>query len=256
MSPKPKHQPPTPEQVRAAQRQQAERDTTRANLPAVAPTPAVPAVPALRSTDDYFGRNPDRPTLGRPVRPNLKIGKWLFADSTDDEPLPDGAEYAVLYTATLAGHVRLEEGQPPQYELMPLFSPEFTRHSREELGDLDPAHWPISQFDGAPTDPWKEAVYVPLEQLPSGELFTIQIQSKPRSSSIFAIDSLLSHCRQMARRDPDSYPIVRLAISNYESRKYGMQFKPSFKIVGKTPKAGVAQHDTSTKADFSDEIPY
>lgn len=254
-----KRTPPTPEQINAEQRRVAEKEhaARQANLPATLPgTPALPTMPALLSADDYFGRNPSRMVVGRPVRPNLKLGKWIYADDAADTPLPDDAEYAVLYDSTWCGWVRLEADTPPQYEGGLLFSEGFKRPSREELGDSDPAYWPISQFDNLPTDPWKEAAYQPLEQLPSGELLTIQIQSKPRSSAIFAIDGLLSHCRQLMRRDHESYPIIRLGIGNYESRKYGQQYKPIFRIVGKTPKAGIAKHDTSLKADLDDDLPF
>jgi hypothetical protein len=247
----------TPEEVRAKQKLDAEKDRNAigAKLPAVVtPTDVtLTVVPALTSTADYFDRNPGRMVVGRPVRPNLKEGRWIFAD--DDTDLPEGAEYAALYDHTWAGWVRLEADQPPQYNGGLLFGENYARPSREELGDLDPTQWPVSQFDGQPTDPQKEAVYVPLENTESGEMLTIQIQSKPRSAAIFAVDGLLSHCRQLARRAPDFYPVIRLAIGSYESKKFGSQYKPVFQIVGKTPKAGTTKPDTSIGADMDDAIP-
>jgi hypothetical protein len=251
-----KHTPPTPEQVRNAQKAAAEKEhaAVQANLPAIAPAVAVPA---LASADDYFNRNPGRMCVGRPIRPNLKLGRWIYADDNTDAPLPDGATYTVLYDMAWTGWVRLEAEQPPQYNGNFLFQGDYTRSSREELGDLDPALWPISQFDGEATDPWKEAVYLPLEQAPSGELVTIQIQSKPRSAAIFAIDGLLAHCRQLARRDSDNYPIVKLAIASYESRRFGSQYKPAFPIVGKTPKAGTGKSvDSSIATDMGEQLPF
>jgi hypothetical protein len=246
------------EQIRAAQARQSETDraNVEATLPAIVPNNDGPPVPALNSLDDYLNRNPGRMCLGRPIRPNLKLGRWIYADDNTDEPLPENATYAVLYDLAWAGWVRLEAEQPPQYDGGFLFRSDYKRSSRDELGDHDPTKWPLSQFDSTPTDPWKEAIYLPLEQTPSGELVTIQIQSKPRSAAIFAIDGLLSHCRQMVRRDPDSFPIVKLAISSYESRKFGQQYKPLFKVVGKTPKAHITKLDASLKNHLDDEIPF
>jgi hypothetical protein len=55
-----KRKPPTPEQILAEQKRVAEADTAKiqANLPAVAPTPQLPAEPALNSADEYLARNP------------------------------------------------------------------------------------------------------------------------------------------------------------------------------------------------------
>jgi hypothetical protein len=264
ITPTSKRAPPTVEQIRAEQTRQAEAaDARKAALPVkpAGATLAVPApitAPALTSTDDYFDRNPSRMVVGQAIRPNLKLGQWVLADSADPPtPLPDGGEYVVIYDATWAGWVRLEADQPPQYDGGLLFSADYHRHSREELGDRDPTYWSRSQFDGQPQDPWREAVYLPIEQAPTGAMFTIQIQSNPRSAAIFAIDGLLSDCRQRARRDPENYPIIQLVINSYKSRKFGMQFKPVFRVVGKTPKAGHAAADASSlSADMSDGIPF
>ena len=261
-TPTPKRVPPTATEIRAEQTRLAEREHT-ANLPqkttgATLAVPAPIATPALMSTDDYFDRNPGRMVIGQAIRPNLKLGQWVLADGADPPtPLPEGGEYVVIYDATWAGWVRLETEQPPQYDGALLFGTDgYQRRSREELGDLVPADWPRSKFDGQPQDPWHEAVYLPIEQAPTGAMFTIQIQAKPRTSAIFAIDGLLSDCRQRARRDPENYPIIRLGIGSYKSRKNGMQFKPVFRVVGKTPKAGHAAADASSlNGNPSDDLP-
>jgi hypothetical protein len=193
--------------------------------------------------------------IGRAISPNGKVGKFLYRD--DEEEVPSGIDYTVIADSAWVGWVRLQEGVPPEYVGALLFAPGgFRRPARSELGDTNPADWPHSKFDDQPSDPWLEAVYLPLEQAGTGEMFTLQIQSKPRSAGIFAIDGLLRHCSQLARRQPDHYPVVRLQMGQYESRKYGMQWKPVYQVVGKTPKSSVATPDTSVDAQLNDSLPF
>jgi hypothetical protein len=254
-----KRQPPTSQQILDEQTKQAERDLQRgkANLPAVAQAtaPALVEAPAVSSADEYLNRNPGGMVIGHPIRPNAKLGKFVLGDS-DGASAPD-VDLTVITESITAGWVRLEEGQPPQYETGLLFDPNgFRRPARSELGDNDPAQWPISKFTGEPADPWLECVYVPLEDRESGEMYTLQIQAKPRSAALFAVDGLLRHCSQLIKRHPDCYPVIRLKSGSYESKKFGTQWKPVYAPVGKTPKASAAKPDTSTGADMSDAIPF
>ena len=45
-------------------------------------------------------------------------------------------------------------------------------------------------------------------------------------------------------------------MTQYESKKYGMQWKPNYQVVGKTEKASVSAPDTSIAADMDDRIPF
>jgi hypothetical protein len=95
-----------------------------------------------------------------------------------------------------------------------------------------------------------------MEDGSSGELFTLRVQSRPGRAAISAIDGLLRHCRQLAKRQPDVFPVIKIKMGSYESRKYGMQWKPVFQIVGRTPKTSIAAPDTSTAADLNDQIDF
>jgi hypothetical protein len=243
-----------PEQVRKQQQADATRDreSVLATLPAIV-TPTLPALPAIEGADAYLERNPTM-MVGRVIKPNGKTGIIAFTD--EETPVPSDWEFIVLIESIWCGWARLEESQPAQYEGGLLFSSKgFRRPGREELGDTDPAQWRLGKFDNEPSDPWKEAVFVPMEERGVGELYTLQIVSKPRSAAIFAVDGLLRHCRALMRRAPDMCPAIKLKMSQYESKRYGMQWKPSFQVVGKAPRTSAAKPDTSISADMDDEIP-
>jgi hypothetical protein len=248
-----KRQPPTAEQIRKQQNADAERGRAaiKARLPAVSEQQlTLPAIPAIQGTDAFIDRNPSM-LVGRIIRPNGKDGTVIFTD--DGTVVPNSQPFTVIVDSIWAGLVRLVEGEPSQYAGGLLFDKDFRRPGRDEVGDTSVKDWPISKFDNLPTDPWKECVLVPLEG-ETGEMFTLQIQSKPRSAAIYAIDGLLRHCRQLRRRHPDFYPVIKIGMVQYESKKFGMQWKPNFQIIGKTEKASVSAPDTSIAADMNDEI--
>ena len=70
--------------------------------------------------------------------------------------------------------------------------------------------------------------------------------------------SLISECKQMAKKDSATYPVVELAIGSFEHRnpKIGVVRKPAFKIVGKAPRDGVEAPQIGAGALLDDEIPF
>jgi len=255
-----KRQPPSPEQVLAEQKRQAEADHTRvqANLPMVTPTPRPPVVidlvPALNNADEYLVRNPSM-IIGRAAHPNAKVGTIYYND--DDSEVSPETVWTVIVDAIWAGWVRLVEGEPAQYDGGLFFAPGWHRKARDGLGDTDVTQWPVDKFDASKVaDPWKEAVYVPLENGTSGEMITLQIQSKPRAAAIFATDAFLRHCKQILKRFPDFYPLVKISMSPYESKNFGQQWKPNFQPCGKIERASAAKPDASIATDMNDSLPY
>jgi len=252
-----KRTPPTPEQIKAEQKRQAEADAAQLqnNLPAVAPTPQLPAVmePALNNADEYLARNPSM-IIGRAAHPNGKDGAIYFND--DDTEVSPETIWTVITEGIWAGWVRLVEGEPAQYDGSLFFAPGWSRKARSELGDLDLSLWKANKFDGSKVDdPWKEAVYIPLENSASGEMITLQIQSPPKKAAIFAADAFLRHCKGIIKRFPDHYPLARISMSPYESKNFGQQWKPNFQPCGKIERASAAKPDGSITTDMNDEIP-
>jgi hypothetical protein len=69
---------------------------------------------------------------------------------------------------------------------------------------------------------------------------------------------VIDECTKMLRREPDQYPVVKLALGSFQHRddRVGRVTVPAFVRVGKTPKTGTAKIDTSIEADLNDEIPW
>jgi hypothetical protein len=253
-----KRQPPTPEQIAAEQKRQAEADRAQiqASLPVVAPPAQLPASmePALSSADEYLARNPSM-IVGRPAHPNGKDGVIYFND--DGSRVSTETVWTVITDSIWVGRVRLVEGEPAQYDGGLFFVPGWSRRAREDLGDLDPTAWPVNRFDTLKRDdPWKEAAYIPMEDGASGEMITLQIQTKPRTAAGFATDAFLRHCKQTLKRFPDFYPLVKIGMSPYQSKKFGQQWKPNFQPCGKIERASAAKPDSSIDTDMDDAIPF
>jgi hypothetical protein len=120
-----KRTPPTPEQIKAEQKRQADADAAQiqANLPAVAPTPQLPAVmePALNNADEYLARNPSM-IIGRATHPNAKDGTIYYND--DNTEVSTETIWTVITDGIWVGRVRLVEGEPANmtaaYSLPPI----------------------------------------------------------------------------------------------------------------------------------------
>src|SRR5262249_33046940 len=153
------------EQIRAGQKADAERkyQEQQATLPAIVPpSESLPATaPAVENADAYFQRAALSMTPGRMIKHDGKEGKYTFID--DGTTLPEGTAYMVQSDSIWVGGRRFHgEGTPPSHAGGLIFGEGFRIPARDELGDLDPDEWPIGKFSGAPEDPWRLAVYIPL----------------------------------------------------------------------------------------------
>jgi len=259
MSESVKRNPPTPEQIRAAQKAAVERDyqEQQAKLPAIAPSKPLPAAtPAIEGADAYLQHTALGMTPGRIAKFDGKEGKYAFID--DGTVLPKEAAYVIQSDSIWVGLRRFHgEGTPPSHAGGLIFREGFRIPARDELGHLDSDEWPPGKFSKRPEDPWRPAVYIPLEDRSSGEILTL-IMSGPdgRSTQMIAANGLLAHCRNVQRRTPEKQPVVKLATGQYKNKRFGMLPKPVFEIVGLAPKEAVAVPDTSLAADLDDEIPF
>src|SRR5262249_269520 len=121
--------------------------------------------------------------------------------------------------------------------------------SRGELGDDDPALWEVG-LSGKPQDPWKAQVLLPLKEVDGDRLYIFQTSS---TTGLRAVASLISECKQMAKREPDVYPVIEL---EKKARGGGRVRKRGFKVVGKVSRNGVEPPQSGTAATLDDEIPW
>ena len=78
------------------------------------------------------------------------------------------------------------------------------------------------------------------------------------TTGLRAVASLVSECKQMAKREPDVYPVIELAVGAFEHKdpRVGTVKKPAFKIVGKVSRTGLEPPQIGAAAVLNDEIPW
>jgi len=181
-----------------------------------------------------------------------KDGQFVTTD--DGEPISDVAEFVVLADETLVGWIKFRgPGEPPDRVMGVLYGG-FKMPPRDTLGDDDQSTW-SNGLNGLPEDPWRHQVYVVLQNVESGELYTYIASSQTARRSV---GHLLRHYDRMRRTHPDEYPIVRLKAGGFQHRdeRVGWVATPAFAAVGRRPKDGTAQPDTSRATDFEDAVPF
>jgi hypothetical protein len=244
---------PTAAQVLARQKADHAKPRPTPSVPAPA-SPMTTAV-ALPDTRDevqkYLDEIAPAAVVGRLVKVS-KDGQFITAD--DGEPISDVAEFVVLADETLVGWIKFSgAGEPPDRRMGLLYGG-FKMPPRDALGDDDRSAWE-NGLNGLPEDPWKHQIYIVLQNVESGELYTYIASSQTARRSV---GHLLRHYDRLRRTHPDEYPIVRLKAGGFQHRdeRVGWVSVPAFAAVGRRPKDGTARPDTSRAADFDDAVPF
>jgi hypothetical protein len=101
---------------------------------------------------------------------------------------------------------------------------------REDLDDLDNKdNWPLG-LDEKPEDPWQLFYILPLENISSGQ---VVIFSSRWFGGRRAVADLCMAWVKRTKKQPDSgQPIIRLAVGEMPTKKFGKVPCPVFKIVG------------------------
>jgi hypothetical protein len=242
----------TPEQVRAQQKADAEKDLAqiKAALPAMATNAAVTVSENRSEVQRYVDDVAPASIAGRVIRFH-KEGKFITPD--DDTAIGDDVDFIALVDETLIGWIRFNgEGAPPDRVAGLLFDG-FISPPRSSLGDDDEAKWNIG-LNGRPEDPWQHQINLVLQRVDTRELFTYSTSSVTGRR---AIGLLLRYYDRLRRSNPDSYPLVRLKVGGFQHRddRVGWVKTPVIAVVGRTPKDGAAKPDSSIAADMNDELP-
>jgi hypothetical protein len=189
---------------------------------------------------------------GAPIGEFIRFTKEATFAKSDGEVIPIGSKHICVFDQTQHGWIKFNgEGNPPTREMGPMFGGHVPL-PRRELGDDDQALWKPG-LDGKPADPWRFQVLLPLKELEGDRLFIFETKS---ASGLRAAASLISTCKQEAKRYPDMYPVIELAVGAFKARNGITVKKPSFKVVGRAPRNGMGQVQIGTSADLDDEIPF
>src|SRR5215831_17024472 len=180
---------------------------------------------------------------GGPVGEFIKFSKDAkFERISDGEEIKVGTKLICVFPETQHGWVKFNgAGQPP------------TRHMGGMFNGYVPP--PRGELSGKPQDPWKAQALLPLKEVDGDRLYIFQTSS---TTGLRAVASLISECKQMAKREPDVYPVIELAVGAFEHKdpRVGTVKKPAFKIVGKVSRAGIAPSQIGAGAVMDDEIPF
>jgi hypothetical protein len=262
----PRRGPPTPAEIGARQKADAERArqqkaAMQARHLAQPATEVVPvAKPALPATAPPDNRTPvqrwqDDVAPASIVGRMIKFGKdGAFVTPDDGTAITDTTDFIVLGDQTLAGWLKFNgQGEPPDRRMGLLYDG-FAMPERITLGDDDQTKWELG-LDGRPQDPWQHHVYLVLQRGDTAELFTYVTSSVTGRR---AIGNLLRHYDRMERAHPDQYPVIRLKTGgfNHKDERVGWVSTPVLAVVGRAPKDSAAKPDTSPAADMSDQIPF
>jgi hypothetical protein len=245
----------TPEEITKQQKEDAEAlRRQKANVPAKVAT-AAPATlaPDTRTPVEQYVDSVAPSMFAGPLVRFSKEGTFVIAE-TEEKIGPD-TDFAVPCDEVWVGWIKFgAEGEPPERHGDLLYKDGFTLRPRGDLGDNDMTQWSTG-LDGLPEDPWKLENLLVLQNTTTGALYTFATTSQTGRR---AVGNLLRHYNRMRRSDSDSYPIVRLRPSGFQSKKKGVGWvhTPSFVVVGRTAKNSAAPPDTSVAADLNDAIPY
>jgi hypothetical protein len=259
---------PTPAEIQARQRADAERDRAQkaatvaaahARVESTAVTPVTkPALPAEMPPDSrapldrYLDEIASAQLPGRVVKFAGKDGKFVYTD--DGTEIGDDVDATFLDDQVMVAMLRFHgKGVPPD-RIAGLLSDGFVPPSRESLGDNDPSAWELG-LDGRPQDPWVHQIAIALQRSDTGELITFVTSS---TTGRRAVGSLIKHANRLHQSHPDMYAVVRLKAGgfNHRDERVGWVPVPVFAVVGRTPRDSAAKPDTSPAADYSDEIPF
>ena len=183
----------------------------------------------------------------------FKFTKGRYVDR-DGEEIAKKTEFVCPYEQIQIGWIRFNgKGNSPTRHMGPLFSG-FVPPSRNSLGDNDPSAWEVG-LNGEPADPWQMQCLLPLLDAKTGEPFVFQTVSVTGRG---AVGKLILACKQLRKKKPDIYSVVRLDVGGYQHRdpRIGFVEVPAFPVIGQAPKDGTALPDTSLKNELDDAVPF
>ena len=230
---------PTAEQVTARQRAEG----------GLSPKSEVPAVVNSDTNIDQFLTE----FAGGGGATFVRFTKGQYLDR-DGEQLAQKTEFICPYEMIQVGWIRFNgKGNLPTRHMSPLFGG-FLPPPRTELGDANKSLWEIGP-NGEPADPWQMQMVLPLVEPKTGEPYVFATTSVTGRN---AVGKLVTACKQLRKKNPDVYPVVRLDVGGYQHRdpRIGWVAVPAFPVVGQSPKDGTAVPDTSLEGNLDDCIPF
>ena len=195
----------------------------------------IPAATRALSTDDVEGlagyAKTGAPTwFGDLLKFNGKSGDWSFG--AQGLPMEDGQILVAVVPEMLAGHMLWKDGELADQAWMPAFKFNPRGH-RATLGDQDQELWPCDE-NGQPTDPWKEAVMLPMIDPNTRAEYTFSSSSVGgvRAAKRLA-DTYVKQMKAAPETTKGCLPVIALGSDSYKhsDKKRGTIHNPVFEGV-------------------------
>jgi hypothetical protein len=183
----------------------------------------------------------------------IKFAKGKYT-TRDSEEIAPGMELVAVYDQIQTGWIKFKgKGNAPERNMGPLFNG-FVVPRRSEMGDNDESLWEAGP-NNEPIDPWQLQIVLPLLDAKTGEPYIFATTSMTGRT---AVGKLIFACKQLRKKSPDVYPLIRLDIAGFKHRdeRVGWVPTPAFPVIGQVPKDGTVVPDTSLEADLDDGIPF
>jgi len=251
--------PPSSEEI--LREQEARANAARAaavppvNLPATTPAATgnggnLPARYSDTPDEDFLNEIDSSDMPGT----RIKLAQSGSFETPDGKAIEPTTQFIFLGSETLWGYLWLQKGEPPR-RAMGLRSQGFIVPKEHELPDNDPATWPINDLSGKPQSPWQKHVYLVLQEVSSGALYTYDTSSW---SGLKEAGRLLRHFDRLCKTHPDRLPVVRLTKGTGYRKETGAPYpKPVIVVDGTAPRTDAATPGPAVvKNEMDDQIPF
>jgi hypothetical protein len=206
---------------------------------------------ANRNTEIENIQNEARQDAGFQSMLKFKKGRYFC----EGEEVSMDAEYLAHCRAWAKTWVHFEDNKVVERKIYRVANGEHAPE-RDQLPDNDESAWPIGLND-KPQDPWVLQYLLPLENPETGDVHIFVAQS---FGGRRAVGELCTKWAKRAARSGSGQPLVKLAVAQMPTKKWGDVPRPDFVIIGwddgattdivKEVKAG------DIKEEFNDEIPF
>jgi hypothetical protein len=157
--------------------------------------------------------------------PFLKFKKTKF--EVGDQEVPLGTTFLAYCEDWRQGWVKFI-GDEKVDEKIGRVADGFHPPERDELGDTDQGEWEADD-DGKLKDPWVFQIYLPLENMKTGERYLFVSSSAGGKIGVEILQARWS--RDIKNGVHRGLPIIKLATGSFHTRKYGAIQRPDFPIV-------------------------
>src|SRR5262249_20944780 len=133
---------------------------------------------------------------------------WTKSESKDE--LEEGTHAVTLMHEARHGWVFWPNNQKPIYQPDKIgkLCEGFELPDRQTLGNLEQSKWPIG-LSGAPEDPWRQSIFLPLQLVGDDEILTFTSSSEGGRSAFY---HLMKRYAWLGQKHAGQYPVIELGV--------------------------------------------